>query len=88
MQLDDPCVKSVFLFINDALKTKSSVSFNDVMGAPKCRRYNVGDIGKALELLRRRGLVKATSRFGCSELLEFNATAVTDLGREYLKNNF
>ena len=41
-------------------------------------------IGKALELLRRNGLVKAESRFGCSELLEFTATGITDKGREFL----
>lgn len=85
MELSDPCVKSVLLSISKGLKTKNSVSFNDVIGSPECRRYSVADIGKALELLRRRGLVTAASRFGCSELLEFNATALTDKGRQFLK---
>lgn len=84
MQLNDPCVKNILLFLNEALKNKSSVSFNDVMAAPGCKKYSVSDIGKALELLRRNDLVKAYSRFGCSELLEFSATAVTDKGKAYL----
>ena len=84
MQLNDQCVKTIMTYLNEALKTKASVSFNDVMAASKCKKYSVSEIGKALELLRRNGLVKATSRFGCSELLEFNATAVTDKGRDYL----
>ena len=68
-----------------ALKTKKTVSFNDVMAASECKKYSISEIGKALELLRRNGLVKATSRFGCSELLEFTATGMTDAGKEFLK---
>ena len=86
MNMNDPCVISVLSYLNDALKKKDSVSFNDVMSAKKCKRYSVSDIGKALELLRRNGLVKAQSRFGCSELLEFTATGITDKGREFLAN--
>ena len=84
MQLYDPCVKNILLYLNDSLKTKKTVSFNDVMAAPKCKKYSVSDIGKALELLRRNGLVKAVSRFGCSELLEFTATGITDTGKEFI----
>ena len=87
MQLNDPCVRTILMYLNDALKTKNNVSFNDVMAAPKCTKYSVSDIGKALELLRRYGYVKASSRFGCSELLEFNATAVTEKGRDFLSGN-
>lgn len=72
-------------YLDKALKNKSSVSFNDLMGASECKRYTVAEIGKALELLRKNGLVKASSRFGCSELLEFTATAITDKGKEFLK---
>ena len=86
MQLHDPCVINILLFLNDSLKAKSNISFNDVMAAPKCKKYSVSEIGKALELLRRNGLVKATSRFGCSELLEFNATGITDIGKEFISN--
>lgn len=85
MQLHDPCVRHILQYLDTALKDKTSVSFNEVMGAPACRKYTVRDIGQALELLRRNGLVKATSRFGCSELLSFTATAVTDAGRNFLK---
>ena len=85
MNINEPCVVNILLYINDALKTKNSVSFNDVMSAPKCRKYSVGEIGKALEFLRRNGFVKASSRFGCSELLEFNATGITELGKENIK---
>ncbi len=85
MNLYDACVTNILLCINESLKTKKSVSFNDVTASPKCRKYSVGDIGKALELLRRNGLVKAKSRFGCSELLEFTATGITEAGQEYLK---
>ena len=87
MQLKDSCAENILVYLNEALKKKNSVSFNDVISAPKCRKYTVSDIGKALEVLRRNGLVKASSRFGCSELLEFTATAITDKGREYIKNN-
>jgi len=84
VNINDPCVTNILLYINDTLKTKNSVSFNDVMSAPKCKKYSVGEIGKALEFLRRNGFVKANSRFGCSELLEFSATAVTPLGKEHI----
>ena len=86
MQLRDPCVITILLFLDEALKKRSNISFNDVIGAPKCKKYSVSEIGKALELLRRNGLVKATSRFGCSELLEFNATEITDIGKEFISN--
>ena len=86
MQLQDICVKNILMYLNEELEKKDSVSFNDVMSANKCKRYSVSDIGKALELLRRNGLVKAQSRFGCSELLEFTATGITDKGREFLAN--
>ena len=85
MNINEPCVTNILLYINDTLKTKNSVSFNDVMSAPKCKKYSVSEIGKALEFLRRNGFVKANSRFGCSELLEFSATAVTPLGLEQIK---
>ena len=86
MQLNDSCTQNILVYLNEALKKKNSVSFNEVMAAPKCRKYTVSDIGKALEVLRRNGLVKAQSRFGCSELLEFTATGITDKGREFLAN--
>ncbi len=85
MQLNDQCVRNIISYIDKALNTKNTVDFNDVVAAPECKRYSVSDIGKALELLRRNGLVKATSKFGCSELLAFSATAVTDKGKEFLK---
>ena len=85
MNINEPCVINILLYINDTLKIKNSVSFNDVMSAPKCKKYSVSEIGKALEFLRRNGFVKANSRFGCSELLEFSATAVTSLGLEQIK---
>ncbi len=85
MQLHDPCPVSIMIFLNEALKSKKSVTFNEVMSAPGCKKFSVRDIGKALELVRRNGLVKASSRFGCSELLEFTATGITDVGREFLK---
>ncbi len=84
MQLSDPCVRNILIYLKEALQNKPSVSFNDVMAAPVCRKYSVSEIGKALELLRKNGLVKASSRFGCSELLEFTATAVTEKGRQFL----
>ncbi|HCA54614.1 MAG: hypothetical protein VZR73_05085 [Acutalibacteraceae bacterium] len=87
MQLNDPCVNHILHYLADALKTKNTVSFNDVMGAAACKRYSVREIGQALELLRRNGLVKADSRFGCSELLSFTAKAITEAGWEYLKKH-
>ena len=87
MQLSDPRVIQILRYLDKALKKRPSVSFNDVMAAPECKKFSVKEIGQALELLRRNGLVKASSRFGCSELLEFNATAVTELGKEHLKND-
>ena len=84
MQLQDNCVKNILICLDESLKKQKSVTFNDVVS--KCKKYSVGDIGKALELLRRNGYVKANSRFGCSELLEFTATAITQKGQEYLKN--
>ena len=84
MQLNDLRVINILLFLNEELKRKKTVSFNDVMASPKCKNISVSDIGKALELLRRNGLVKANSRFGCSELLEFTATGITKKGREYI----
>ncbi len=86
MQLQDTCVKNILLCLNESLKKQKSVTFNDVMSAPQCKKYSVSDIGKALELLRRNGYVKANSRFGCSELLEFTATAITEKGQEYIKS--
>ena len=85
MNINEPCVINILLYINDTLKIKNSVSFNDVMSAPKCKKYSVSEIGKALEFLIRNGFVKANARFGCSELLEFSATAVTSLGLEKIK---
>ena len=87
MKVTDPCAVNALKFIDTALRTKRSVSFNDVIGSAECKRYSVSDIGKALELLRKNKLVKASSRFGCSELLEFIATAVTDEGRAFLKDH-
>lgn len=87
MQLHDPCPIAIMLFLNEELKKKKSVSFNEVMAAPGCKKFPVKDIGKALELLRRNGLVKASSRFGCSELLEFNATGITEAGLKFLKEH-
>ena len=84
MQLNDQCVKTILSFINKELKKKDTVSFNDVMAARECKKFSVGDIGKALELLRRNGSVKAHSKFGCSELLEFSAYEVTEKGIQLL----
>ena len=84
MQLDDPCVRNILVFLDKALKKKKEVTFNEVMAARECRKYSVGDIGKALELLRRYGYVDARSRFGCSELLEFTATGITEKGKSFL----
>lgn len=85
MNLNEPVVYKCLEAIRDGLRTKSSVSFNDVMGASGCKKFSVKEIGQALELLRRNKLVKASSRFGCSELLEFSATAVTPEGEKLLK---
>ena len=85
MNINEPCVVNILLYISDTLKSQKSVSFNDVMSAPKCRKYSVSEIGKALEFLRRNGFVKASSCFGCSELFEFNATGITELGKEHIK---
>lgn len=85
MNLNEPVVYKCLEAIRDGLKSKKAVSFNDVMGAPGCKRYSIKEIGQALELLRRNKLVKATSRFGCSELLEFSATAVTPEGESFLR---
>ncbi len=84
MNIYDPCVTTILLFLNDKLKKQDTVSFNDVMAAPKCKKYSVGEIGKALEFLRRNGYVDAKSRFGCSELLEFTATGITEAGKNHL----
>ena len=84
MQLQDNCVKNILTCLDESLQKQKYVTFNDVIS--KCKKYSVSDIGKALELLRRNGYVKANSRFGCSELLEFTATEITEKGREYLKN--
>ena len=73
--------------MNDVLDTHDTVSFNDVISAPHCKKYSVRDIGQALELLRRSGLIRARSRFGCSELLEFTATAITEKGKEFISND-
>ena len=83
MQLNDPCVRTILIFLKDTLSKQSTVSFNEVMAAPQCKKYSVSDIGNALELLRRYGFVNAKSRFGCSELLEFTATGITDKGLEF-----
>ena len=83
MQLDNPCVHTILNVLKEAFKTKTTVSFNAVMAAPKCRKYSVREIGQALELLRKNGLVTATSRFGCSELLEFTATGITEKGEKF-----
>ena len=53
MQLNDPCVRTVLKYLKDALEKQSTVSFNEVMSAPQCKKYSISDIGKALELLRR-----------------------------------
>lgn len=84
MQLQDRCVITVLKALDKGLKTKKSISFNDVMASPDCKQLSVSEIGKALELLRRNGMVKASSRFGCSELLEFTATEITDQGKKLL----
>ena len=85
MNINDSCTLNILLCIEEQLQTKKSVSFNDVIASQKCRKYSVSDIGKTLEYLRKNGFVKATSRFGCSELLEFNATAITQKGLEHIK---
>ena len=87
VHINDPCAVQVLKFMQKALQKQKNVSFNEVMAAPGCKKYSVSDIGKALELLRRNGFVKASSRFGCSELLEFNATEVTEKGELFLKNH-
>ena len=84
MQLNDPCVRTVLKYLKDALEKQSTVSFNEVMSAPQCKKYSISDIGKALALLRRYGFVNARSKFGCSELLEFTATGITEKGMNYL----
>ena len=84
MQLSDSCVRNVLVFLNRSLETKKTVSFNDVMAAPECKKFPISDIGKALELLRKNGLVTAKSRFGCSELLEFTAKKKKKKGKEFL----
>ena len=84
MQISDPQVTRILLFLNEELKKKKSISFNDVMAAREFKKYSVKEIGKSLEFLRRNGYVKADSRFGCSELLEFNATMITSTGKEYI----
>ena len=78
---------TILRVLDSGLQTKKTMSFNDVMASPDCKRFSVSEIRKALELLRRRGMVRASSRFGCSELLEFNATAVTEAGKELLKKH-
>ena len=83
----DNCASVILAFLNKALKSKSSVSFNDVIAAKECKKLSVREIGKLLELLRRYGYVRASSRFGCSELLEFSATAVTEKGQQYLSEH-
>ena len=87
MQLHDPCVLTILQYLQETLPTQKTVSFNDVMGASVCKKYSVREIGQALELLRRNGLVKADSRFGCSELLSFTAKEVTQKGSDFLKNH-
>ncbi len=87
MQIHDPCPVQVLKTIDKALKKQPSVSFDEVVGSSSCRRFSVRDIGIALELLRRNGLVRATSRFGCSELLEFTATGVTEEGKAFLSSH-
>lgn len=84
MMSNNACAKAIMLYLNHALRKQEAVSFNDVMGAPQCKKYSVRDIGKTLEELRRSGLVKAKSRFGCSELLEFTATEITEKGKEFI----
>ena len=53
MQLSDSCVRNVLVFLNRSLETKKTVSFNDVMAAPECKKFPISDIGKALELLHK-----------------------------------
>lgn len=84
MQISDPLVTKVLLFLNEELKEKKSVSFNDVIANREFKKISVKEIGKSLEFLRRNGYVKADSRFGCSELLEFNALMITGSGKEYI----
>lgn len=85
MDINSSCAVNILICIKEQLQTKKSVSFNDVIASPRCRKYSVSDIGKMLEYLRKNGFVKANSRFGCSELLEFNATAITEKGLEHIK---
>ncbi len=85
MQLQDPCVRHVLQYLNETLPSAGQVTFQEVTGAKVCQKYTVRQIGEALELLRRNGLVKAASRFGCSELLSFTAFAVTEEGTRFLK---
>ena len=87
MDINSPCAVNALKFIKQALRKKDRVSFNDVMGSSECKKFSVKEIGTALELLRRNGLVKASSKFGCSELLEFSATAVTEEWETFLKSH-
>ena len=85
MNINDSCALNILLCIEEQLQTKKSVSFNDVIASPKCRKYSVSDIGKTLEYLRKNGFVKATSRFGYSELFELNATVITKNDLKHIK---
>ncbi len=87
MDINSTCPVTILKYIKKALRTKDKVSFNDVIGASECKKYTVKEIGTALELIRRHKLVTATSKFGCSELLEFCATSVTEEGEAFLRSN-
>ena len=85
MNVNDPEVINVFFSVNEILQKKPVATFKDVIGMPKCKRYSVKEIGEILEFLRRNRLIKASSQFGCSELLSFSATAITQEGKAYLQ---
>ena len=85
MTVNDTKVINVLLAVSEILQEKPSASFKDVIAMPRCKRYSVKEIGEILEFLRRNRFVKASSQFGCSELLKFSATAVTAEGKEILQ---
>lgn len=85
LQTGDPIIKNVLLTLSEALESRASVEFSDVVAAKRCKKYTVREIGQALEFLRRNGYVRAASRFGCSELLSFSASGITDKGKDLLK---
>ncbi len=84
MDIHDIRIRDVLISVNEILEKKPIATFKDVIATSKCKRYSVKEIGEILEWLRRNGMIKASSRFGCSELLEFSAKSVTEEGKKYL----